>query len=158
MLAAVVAVVMSLELWTSGPFWKDFLTLNFIEYWEVTSDGCLLYLAGQTLPLVLPVSAGRRTQQVPDPAGESISRHDVWRNSGQEEKRREILRAAAELRAHTPPLECRTELLLSGHVGTNLHVTGFIFSSGASLRHYCADVSTLLWKHERLLDWRSWRL
>lgn len=37
---------------------------------------------------------------------------------------------------HTPPLDCRTELLLSGHVGTNLHVTGFIFFS-PTLLHWC---------------------
>lgn len=46
-------------------------------------------------------------------------------------KQRTILGAAAEPRArahtHTPPLECRSELLLSGHVGANLHVTGFSF-------------------------------
>lgn len=61
MLAAVLAVVVSLKL---CPFLK-FLTLNFIEFWEmmaIFSDQCLFYLAGQTLPLVLPVSAGRRTQ------------------------------------------------------------------------------------------------
>lgn len=47
---------------------------------------------------------------------------------------------------HTPPLECWMELLLSGHVGTNLHVTGLCsplepLSSALMSSHCCGNTN-----------------
>ena len=131
-IAAVGADGTSLNLWTSGPLLRYFL--NPKVYWFLGNVAIYLpvlpcWTDSPSCPsrvCWLENAAGSWSGWWVPPQAWCLKEHQAKATNGEGSLEQQLQPV------HTPPLECRTELLLSGHVATNLRVTGFIFSSGAS--------------------------
>lgn len=127
---------------------------SWSDHWLIQMIEMILYLPGQTLPLVLSVSAGRRPQQVPDPAGESISRHDVCRRGGRagtDPWRSSWAHGASVMQDWAPAVgTCGTNLLYFPPLEPHARSCTLTHAPARSR----TDVLALPWKHQ----WRSWRL